>query len=506
MLMTPIDEYAPDGGELVRFSLTSDTPEGATHPAPPSYVQENHIRRLLTNQAAGVAQSAWVGVVFDVPGRLDTAAMAAALKVWTRRHPTLLTWFSVEEDGTNGGTEGGTEGTGNGATRIQRHALAAETVAITPESLGPHDSPAAIRARLVDLFDSGTNPLSWPPLVTGAVLREDSSTVYYAVDHCHSDGLSSLLVFSELRALYEAEVTGVAAELPETGSYVDFCALERERSAAIGADSPEVRRWLEFLAGGPATSFPLPLGTEPGRTYPKISLSMDLLDAAETDAFAKACKALGGGQSAGFLAALGVSGYELAGHASYRGLSVVHTRDERRWMRAQGWFINLVPVEFAVGEPGGEQGGEPGGEPGSAARGFGDILSAAQLAFIEAQKMSGVSPLRVMELIPGVSVQPGAGAVLPMVSFIDLRHAPGSQDWTAAKCDGLAGPGTSTDVPIWINRLWDRTYVKVTYPDTAEARRNVPLFLEHLRAVLREIARTGEYRGEYRGEHRSDRG
>jgi hypothetical protein len=309
-----------------------------------------------------------------------------------------------------------------------------------------------------------------------SVVREEASTVYYAVDHCHSDGLSALLVFAELRALYEAEVAGTVAELPETGSYVDFCALERERSAQLAIDSPEVTRWLDFFLAGPIPTFPLPLGSEPGETYPKLSLTVDLLDATETDAFANVCKSHGSGFSAGVLAALGITGYELGGHTSYRGLSVVHTRDARQWMLSQGWFINLVPVEFPIADlP------------------LGELLAGAQEGFAQARELAPVSPMRVAELIPGVSLQQGAGTVLPMVSYVDLRRAPGSKDWADANCHGLAGPGTSTDVPIWINRLWDRTYVKVTYPDTPAARTHVPQFLEHLKNVLLGIAQTGEH-------------
>ncbi|MFE2938757.1 condensation domain-containing protein [Streptomyces sp. NPDC059255] len=469
--MTPLAELTPAPGELVSFQVPGSVPvTSAVSPVPPSYVQENHVRRLLAHRAAGRAQSAWVGIMYDVPGRLDTGAMAAALRAWMLRHPTLLSWFSVQDGG-----------------GILRHVVDPAGVSVEAASAGAYDSPAAIRDWLLELFDTGTDPLDWPPFVVGSVVRDDVSTVYYAVDHCHGDGLSALLVFAELRALYEAAVAGTVAELPPAGSYVDFCALERERSALLTPGSPEVRRWLEFFRAGPPPTFPLDLGTEPGAAYPKLSLSVDLLDAAETDAFAKVCRTHGAGFSAGVLAALGISGYELGGHDTYRALSVVHTRDEPRWLLSQGWFINLVPVEFPV-LPSVPDAGD------AADGGLAEVLTGARTAFARARELAGVSPVRVAELVPGLAVQSGAGAVLPMVSYVDLRHAPGSQDWAEANCHGLAGPGTSTDVPIWVNRLWDRTYVKVTYPDTAAARANVPRFLERLRDVLREIARTGAYR------------
>ncbi|MGP4003074.1 condensation domain-containing protein [Streptomyces sp. 8N706] len=481
MLMTPIHAYAPEPGELVEFRISDRAREAAAtapvHPAPPSYVQENHIRRRLANQAAGRKQSPWLGIVFDVP-ELDTGAMAAALEKWIRRHPTFLTWFSVDE------------GTTPQESTLRRHALPADVLALEPVPLGGTASSTAIREHVHQQFDTGTDPMHWPPFVAGAVLRDSDagsgpSTVWFGVDHAHSDGFSVLLVFSELRALYEAELAGTEAKLPAAGSYVDYCALERERAARIDAGSPEVGRWLEFFLDGPPPRFPLDLGTEPGGTYQSVPVEMDLLNAPEAEAFAQACKAQGAGFSAGLLTALAICGYELGGHPSYRGLSVVHTRDEPRWQQTQGWFINLVPVEFPVADDGRGFG---------AFRGFGDIAPGAHHAFEEARGLAGVSPLRVAELIPGLPVQSDAAQVLPMVSYMDLRHAPGSMDWSAANCNALVGPGSSGDVPIWVNRLWDRTYLKTRYPDTDAARANVPRFLEHLRHVLREIARTGEYR------------
>ncbi len=481
MLMTPITEYAPAPGELTEFLIPEAALRAAAaapeHPAPPSYVQENHLWRRLANRAAGREQSPWLGVVFDLPGRLDTRAMAAALAAWVRRHPTLLTWFAADP-----------------ATRsIRRHAVPPEVLAVEPVARGRHTSQA-LRERMRERFDAGTDPLAWPPFVAGAVVHdgpEARSTVHLAIDHSHTDGYSVLLVFHELRALYEAELSGTPAKLPETGSYVDYCTLDRERAALLDADAPEVARWRSFFLAGPPRAFPLDLGTEPGRTYPSVPVEMDLFDAAEAEAFAQACKEHGTGFIGGLHAALGLAGHELGGHAAYRGLTVVHTRNERRWLRAQGWFINLAPVEFTVA---GDGEGDGEGPAGDSAAVFSRVAGRAHAAFAEAQGLAGVSPLRVAELTPGMTVQADDSAVLPMVSYMDFRHVPGSKDWAEADCNALVGPGRSADVPLWINRLWDRVYLKTRYPDTPTARTTVPRFLAHLRTTLREIARTGDYR------------
>lgn len=79
--------------------------------------------------------------------------------------------------------------------------------------------------------------------------------------------------------------------------------------------------------------------------------------------------------------------------------------------------------------------------------------------------------------------------MLPIVSYIDGRHVPGSRDWDAAECNGLYDSSPSNEVLMWVNRRWDRTYVKVTHPDTPEARVNVPRFYDLFGQVVRRIAR-----------------
>ncbi|GHC40324.1 hypothetical protein GCM10010507_13120 [Streptomyces cinnamoneus] len=462
--MIEITGYAPRPGELIGFRPVAGAVAAAAtapvHPAPPSHLQENHIRRILANRAAGRAQSSWVGVAFDVPGRLDTAAMARAFGTWVRRHPTLLTWFTPDGD------------------LLQRRAVPAEVFAVEPVPLGTYGSGTDVRDRLWQHIASGTSPLSWPSFVAGAVLRDegDTSTVWFGVDHSHSDGYSATLVFAELRALYEAERSGGEALLPPVDSYVDYCVQDRERAALIGADDPGVRRWVDFYRAGPPPGFPLDLGTEPGAGHPGVPVERELFDAAEAEAFSEVCKRLGAGFMAGVLASLAVTGHDLGGVERYRGLSVVHTRTERRWQRTQGWLVNLIPVEFP------------------AADGFGKAVIEAQEALATAREAAGVTPMRVMELAPELAgtVQPGTAAAYPMVSYLDGRHVPGSRDWAAADYNGLEGPGTSGEVNLWVNRLWDRTYVKTRYPDTPAARRNVPRFLNHLRDVLRTVARTGD--------------
>ncbi|AVH94217.1 MULTISPECIES: condensation domain-containing protein [Streptomyces] len=472
MLMTFLSDYHPRPGTLVELRVPDHVigraKHAPAHPAPPSPVQENHLRRRLANLAAGRPQAPWVGLAFDVPGRADADALAAALRKWVLRHETVLTWFSAEPD-TTGGT---------GGVALVRHKVAAEDVDVRPVTVGDFGSGDAIREHLAEQFHENTDPLAWPPFTAGVILRETSSTVYFAVDHAHSDAYSVVLVFHELRSLYQAELDGGEAVLSEAGSYIDAGAEERERAAALQADSPEVQSWITFLLSGPMPSFPLELGVPTGESRPSRSFDLDLLAGAEADAFAKVCRGHGAGFSAGVMAVLGLLHRELAGRTEYRGLSVVHTRNEPRWHAAQGWFINLVPVSFPLVREGRDLTRA-------------EVLDVAGTAFRSACKLARVSPLRVAELA-GIPLQDDDSSVLPIVSYIDGRLVPGSRDWDSADCNGLYDSSPTNEVLMWVNRRWDRTYVKVTHPDTPEAGTNVPYFYERFRQLVREISRGDE--------------
>ena len=86
--------------------------------------------------------------------------------------------------------------------------------------------------------------------------RRTLVTAHLTAEARHQD------IYDELRSCYAAELAGTEANLPEVGSYVDFCRLDREHVARIDAGSPEVARWADFLHKGPPAD-PVDLGTEP---------------------------------------------------------------------------------------------------------------------------------------------------------------------------------------------------------------------------------------------------
>lgn len=315
--MNELARYEPEPGALVEWRPSVRTAaavqQRAEHPAPASPIQESHLRREVANDAAGVAHSSWLGTSFDLPGSIDSDAMAAAWQQWVRRHGTMLTWFEPDAEG-----------------ELRRYAIAGGDVEFEPVELGAHTG-AEVREHLLHRFDNAAKALHWPPFVLSAVLRTDSSTVYFAVDHAHTDGFSIVLVFDELRRLYEQELTGADAELPEVGDHAEFAA--RERAADIPAPSQDeaIELWSEFwLSGGrkPAV-FPLPLGLSEGGTVGSHSTKRELFDTRQGNAFGRRCREHGGSFAGGLFVALAIAAAELAGQETYRTLTPVHTRDEQ---------------------------------------------------------------------------------------------------------------------------------------------------------------------------------
>lgn len=469
MRMNALADQEPEPGHIVEWVPTPEALAAAEsaeqHPAPASYFQENHIQRAVANDAAGNVHSPWLSTVFDLPGPLDLTALGAAWQRWVRRHGTLLTWFQQEESQQEG-------------NRLQRYAVAPESVTLSRVDVGEFTTSTQVREYLLERFAGDTSALGWPAFVLGAIQREGSATVYFAVDHAHTDGYSIFLVFGELRQLYVEETGGPVADLPDVGDHAEYAALERRRARDVPADTAAAVPWLDFLAGGDGMppSFPLRLGIEPGESRPKRQLERELFDNQRANAFGRRCRGHGGNFASGLFAALAITSYELGGVEEYRTLTPVHTRDEPRWAATQGWFINLVPVRFRV------------------AADFGTTLQNAEAAFVRARSAADVPVLRLIELLgEGLSLQSDPRSVLPMVSFIDARRIRGSEDWEEAGCQVLSGPGAGFDVPMWINRLRELTYLKASCPETPEGLENVGRYLDHVVDVLDRVVDDGDH-------------
>jgi len=166
-------------------------------------------------------------------GELHTPALEAALSSLVRRHETLRTRFPSED----------------GEPR-QVIEPAVEVSIVAEDQSGAPDEQ--LRARLNQLA-AGTFDLANGPLMRMALLKlgEQEHILLVVIHHIVADGASMRILFRELAALYEANITGGEAALPELAvQYADYAVWQRR-----WLDSEELQRqtdyWLQQLQGAP---------------------------------------------------------------------------------------------------------------------------------------------------------------------------------------------------------------------------------------------------------------
>lgn len=244
-----------------------------------SFNQDKHFTVAEESRGADDPVASWIAVTFEVAGVLDEQALTRALLAFVRRHEVLRCEFRRL------------------AGELACEPIAACELALDTVPVAAFDSSEALRGFLVDRFKRSIDTLSWPLFTMGAVLREDSATVYLAFDHIVCDGLSMPIVVHEVQSAYEALRRGEDIDLPAAPSYLDFAEEQRRRYLSIDADDERLGYWKSFMARGEGEffpRFPLELGVEPDRMYPIVNEASPLLDAAEAEVFEKACRAVGG--------------------------------------------------------------------------------------------------------------------------------------------------------------------------------------------------------------------
>jgi len=476
MEMTPIELWLPGPGELLEFVPTEAAREAAAEAristARPSSIQASHIQTAMDRRGRGFDWSPWLAFAFHIQAPLDRVALQSAFSQFVTRHGTLLSWF-----------EGDVE-------NLTRRVIAPQDVELEITSRGQAASTDQARQRITDRFSGNTSPLTWPSFIAGAIDHDSSPdhdsaspsagfTVYYGVDHSHTDGVSILLGVEELHELYQRTVAGNPEPLAPVGSYVEFSAAERDLEETLTLDSPAVAVWLAALSdtGFALPSFAMPLGLEPGETAPSTRVVLDLADAATIDSFGLAVKSAGGSMAAGWFAALATVDAELTGRDYYMALNAVATRFDPIYQAAQGWFINLVPVTANLTQ----------------AQTFEQRVAALHSSLDRARAAAPMPARAVVNAVMaamGNGAQVSTTAVPPMVSYIDMRRFPGADLPGVDQITALGGPGNTGDVSLWINRRSDRTYVMASFPNTPTAQESVSAYLAGLADVVARTAQT----------------
>jgi hypothetical protein len=453
----PISSWNPGQGPVTTWTASAASREAMANahpdPLPPSFQQAQHLRAAFYGKQFGRDLPRLMVVGWDVEGICDIAAMTDAINTHLRRHDTYHSSFEV--------TDG----------RITRRTLGDPSrIEFQPNQFGVMDADE-IRTHATT---STPETLAWDCFTFGVVQHAEDFTVYASIDHLHIDGMSAGLIFLDLHLIYQAIVHQLPNPLPLTGGYRDHTDRQREQVAAMTLDSPEIKDWIDFArdTGGDWPHFPLELG-DTWSSSAGAFVTVELLNAAETEAFDTACRAADARFSGGVIAAAALAEHHLTGTEIYFGFTPSDTRTGDDEALSVGWYASLFPVTVPIGD----------GDFSAAAR-------AAQASFDANRSMAAVPFERVLELAPPEEL----GITLPsksamMLSFMDFRKIPVAGLWADTGFGTYGDNLSHGGVNVWINRHIDRTTVTISFPENDQARHSVHRYVAALSHAFADAAK-----------------
>jgi non-ribosomal peptide synthetase component F len=187
---------------------------------------------LLDQLGSDHSRAYWEGMIVDLHGELDLAAMRSAVAWVLARHDSLHA--VIDPDGSEQRT----------VPEVP------DVVLVDFTGTAQEDRPLRLTAwyevRAMEVPD-----LTARPPVRAAILRvaDRHHQLYLCVHHVMIDGLSFDLVLSEVATRYEGEVTGRPVALPAPVQYREHVAWERRREAEP-AFQDSLRYWQEQYADG----------------------------------------------------------------------------------------------------------------------------------------------------------------------------------------------------------------------------------------------------------------
>jgi hypothetical protein len=426
-----------------------------------SYVQEAHITYALEAAGDGPLPPAWLGCAFDLPAELDMDAFAAALRDWTDRHEVLRSQLLLSSPSTSG-------------NRLHRMTLPPGVVSIHPSAARDFTDGQKLARHLEELFDSEAGPLVWPGYICATISGPEATTICIAADHALTDGYSIFLTAYELRTLYTAHAAPEnKPALPPTASYLDFAEAERDEADTLTADHESIIRWQQFVtkAGGNLPEFPVPVGDLSGSPTDQPGGYVEFLDASAAQAFDRVCRAAGGDSFSGLLACLAKAGHEITGSDEFSTMIAFHTRLPA-WRSSIGWYVGMGPVAFPVNATGS----------------FAETVSYAVSNLDGVNELARIPMPRVVELLGQPLRDPF------MVSYMDLRRAPGARDWNTWRVIALRSRSTDPDeVCFWIVRTHDGLFVNYRHPATGPAAIAVPDYVARTKHLLASLVNTARW-------------
>jgi 2-O-sulfo trehalose long-chain-acyltransferase len=454
--MSTLHDWVPDRGSVICWHAPAATSYNARQApvsaVPPSYQQTQHLRRYCDHAARGLEMTRMMIFTWEVAGRCDVRAMNYAINAHLRRHDTYRSWFEYKD-----------------AEHIVRHTIAdpadVELVPIEHQDM----TSAELREHI-----SAPHPLQWDCFMFGIVQSADHFTFYASIGHLCVDLMIVGVLFAEIHMMYSALVRGgIPAQLPEAGSYDDYCVRQRRDTSALTLDSPSVRAWIEFAenSGGTLPHFPLPLGNL-SVPWAGDLLNVTLMDEQQTRRFDSACVAAGARFSGGVFGCAALTEHELTGAETISILTTTDTRSTPTELATTGWFTGLVPITVPV-----------------AATSFDDTTRAAQTSFDSGTDLASVPFDRVLELAPPELMlrRPRPGNFV--LSFLDGSIAPLSAVAGSDLDFRIYDEGrVSHQVSMWVGRFRQETRVMVLFPNNPIARESVARYIAAMKSVFVRVA------------------
>jgi hypothetical protein len=447
-----INEWQPPHGPVTTWMVSPRAREAAQNARrsnlAASFQRAQHLRAAYDGKAAGKQIPRLMVVAWEIPGVCEIPAMTAAINAHVRRHDSYHDWFEFENDAI-----------------VRRMIDNPEVIDFVPVKFG-HMNADQIRTHALT-----TTPetLEWGCFTFGIVQHADYFTFYASVDHLYIDGMSAGVIFFDIHLAYDALLNGPHQRQPnaitQIASYRGYAARQHERVASLTLSSPEIKDWIKFVqgTGGRWPSFPLPLGDMRANTQGDF-MTVELMDAVETESFDTACREAGARFSGGVLACAALAERDLTGTETYYGFVPYDTRTPGIDTLTVGWFASLVPVTVPTGS-------------GS----FSEAARAAQNSFDAAKHLAGVPFERVLQLTTPeqLGIQLHARSEL-MVSFMDLRKIPLAAVFDETNFGTYGDNLSHGGINIWITRHADRTTVTISFPDNPVARASVHRYIAAL--------------------------
>ncbi len=444
-----INGWQPGEGPVVTWRASAAARAAALN-APrsdlaPSYQRARHLRAAHDAAGRGAQLPRLMVVAWDIPGECDIPAMTATINAHVHRHDAYHDWFQLED-----------------GVIVRRTIEDRMSIDLVPTEFGYMD------AEQVRTHALTTTPgtLEWDCFTFGIVQHADYFTFYASVDHLHIDGMSAGLIFFDVHMTYQhLSQTGTdAVALPPVASYRSYAARQRDGVADLTLSSPEVKAWIDFArdTAGEWPTFPLPVGDEAANKGTFVTV--DLLDATDTESFEIACHAAGARFSGGVLACAAFAEHEFTGAATYHGFTPYDTRTPGVDSMTVGWFANLVPVSVPI-----------------CTATFAEAARAAQESFSAAKALANVPVERALELAAPLElgIEPPDHRAM-MVSFMDFRKIPAFSLFEETNWGTYADNLSHGGINLWINRQTDKTTATISFPDNAEARKSVHRYLAAL--------------------------